>query len=244
MSTIGERIKTARLDRGINQRRLCELANITETTLSRYENGTREPQAANIGKIARVLNVSTDYLIGTNDDNIPDILKFPLRSDSYVDSVQYKISETIKYNYIKNLVTELKNNYGKDVYKLASDISLNIVTLESDLCYNFHAVYNNIGRVHFLFLNPLIPQEEEKAIITHIIGYMILFNSPNPYYLFNFNNSNTFDMGQRANIFAAEYLIDDDIFIRALALGNDIAIANDLQVPVNFIEHKRNLITK
>ena len=116
MSTIGERIKTARLDRGINQRRLCELANITETTLSRYENGTREPQAANIGKIARVLNVSTDYLIGTNDDNIPDILKFPLRSDSYVDSVQYKISETIKYNYIKNLVTELKNNYGKDVY--------------------------------------------------------------------------------------------------------------------------------
>ena len=68
MSIIGERIKTARLERGINQRTLCELADITETTLSRYENGTREPQASLIWKIAKVLNVTTDYLIGNVDD--------------------------------------------------------------------------------------------------------------------------------------------------------------------------------
>ena len=245
MSIIGERIKTARLERGINQRNLCLLADITETTLSRYENGTREPQASAIGKIAKILNVSTDYLIGNVDD-----IKYKTETEVKVVSneinypLQYRVMENRKYGYIKTIVSDLKNESGHDVYKLASDYLLTISYLDDSINYNFKGVYNNAWGRHFLFLNPNISELEAKVIIIHMIGYITLFNNPNTYYFYDFINSNTFEVGQKSNIFAAEYLIDDDIFIRALALGDDNAIANELQVPVNFIEHKRNLITK
>lgn len=245
MSIIGERIKTARLERGINQRNLCLLADITETALSRYENGTREPQASAIGKIAKILNVSTDYLIGNVDD-----IKYKTETEVKVVSteinypLQYRIMEKRKYSYIKGIVSDLKKESGNDVYKLAADYFLTITKLRDDVSYNFKAVYNNAWGRHFLFLNPNISESEIKIIIVHMIGYMTLFNNPNTYYFYDFINSNTFDIGQKSNIFAAEYLIDDDIFIRSLSLGDDTVIANEFEVPVNFIEHKRNLIIK
>ena len=43
MESIGERITKARRYLGMNQKELCEKADINEATLSRYENGLREP---------------------------------------------------------------------------------------------------------------------------------------------------------------------------------------------------------
>ena len=64
MDTIGQRITKARRYLGMNQKELCEKTNINEATLSRYENGIREPKAATLSKIAEVLDVSCDYLLG------------------------------------------------------------------------------------------------------------------------------------------------------------------------------------
>jgi transcriptional regulator with XRE-family HTH domain len=36
-------------------------------TISRYENNQREPEFANLIKIAQFFNVSTDYLLGMKD---------------------------------------------------------------------------------------------------------------------------------------------------------------------------------
>lgn len=67
MDTIGERITKARRYLGMNQKELCEKAEINEATLSRYENGLREPKAATLSKLAEVLEVSTDYILGITD---------------------------------------------------------------------------------------------------------------------------------------------------------------------------------
>jgi transcriptional regulator with XRE-family HTH domain len=67
MKTIGEKIQILREERNLKQKELAELAGITEATLSRYENGKREPKGEIISKLATVLNVSTDYLLGRND---------------------------------------------------------------------------------------------------------------------------------------------------------------------------------
>ncbi|ABR33789.1 helix-turn-helix domain-containing protein [Clostridium beijerinckii] len=67
MKTIGEKIQILREERNLKQKELAELAGITEATLSRYENGKREPKGEIISKLANVLNVSTDYLLGRND---------------------------------------------------------------------------------------------------------------------------------------------------------------------------------
>lgn len=238
---IGERIKTAREARGLKRKQLCELAGITESALSRYENETREPQAAVLGKIAQILNVSTDFLIG-NADELER--KVDTIDSSIIGSLQHKIINKIQYRYIKDIVSNLKLEVGNDINKLMSELRLSTSYLQEDIHYNFKAIYNNILGKQYLFLNPNISKLEETAIIFHIIGYIMLFNNPNTYCFYDFTASDKSNTGRQANIFAAEYLIDDDIFLNKLTIGDDTIIANELQVPLNFIEHKRNLIIR
>ena len=68
METIGYRISKARRHMNSNQKELATKANITEGSLSRYENDIREPKAAALTQLAEALNVSTDYLLGLTDD--------------------------------------------------------------------------------------------------------------------------------------------------------------------------------
>ena len=67
MDTIGERITKARLRLNMNQKELCEKTGITESTLSRFERGLREPRASAIKELSKALEVSFDYLMGATE---------------------------------------------------------------------------------------------------------------------------------------------------------------------------------
>ena len=67
MDTIGERITKARLRLNMNQKELCEKTGITESTLSRFERGLREPRASAIKELSKALEVSFDYLMGVTE---------------------------------------------------------------------------------------------------------------------------------------------------------------------------------
>ena len=64
---IGEKILMLREKKEMKQKELAELVGITEATLSRYENGKREPKSEIVTRIANILEVSTDYLLGIDD---------------------------------------------------------------------------------------------------------------------------------------------------------------------------------
>lgn len=55
--------------KGINQKDLADMTGITEATISRYINGTREPKGSLLRLIADKLNVSVDYLMGMEGVN-------------------------------------------------------------------------------------------------------------------------------------------------------------------------------
>jgi len=63
MKTIGEKLLILREERNLKQKELAELACITEAALSRYEKGEI------ISRLAKILNVTTDYLLNDEDSN-------------------------------------------------------------------------------------------------------------------------------------------------------------------------------
>src|SRR5262245_11879997 len=71
---IGERIRTARLDYGkrrgkdLSQEELAQLAGVRHNTISRAERGETKPNATTLEAIARVLQVSSDWLLGLSED--------------------------------------------------------------------------------------------------------------------------------------------------------------------------------
>lgn len=63
-----ERLKECRLRRGLQQDELARLLKTNASTMSRIENGKKQPDPEMIIMIAELFNVSTDYLLGLVDD--------------------------------------------------------------------------------------------------------------------------------------------------------------------------------
>ncbi len=62
--TVGEKIKSKRLEKGLTQKKLGELTGIAEPTIRRYEAGKLNPKKETIKKIADGLEISPADLIG------------------------------------------------------------------------------------------------------------------------------------------------------------------------------------
>jgi len=67
--SFAQRLKKARIDKGLSQTELGHLAGIHYTQIGRYENKGAQPSAVILAKLANALEVSSDYLTnGTPDD--------------------------------------------------------------------------------------------------------------------------------------------------------------------------------
>lgn len=63
---IGKSIKAIRIEQGLSQQRLADLIGITHASISYWENGVNIPNVLDIWKIADILNVTIDELVGRN----------------------------------------------------------------------------------------------------------------------------------------------------------------------------------
>jgi transcriptional regulator with XRE-family HTH domain len=71
--TLGEKIKIARLRKKMSQKDLGELADVHQKNISKYEQNLVIPSAVALKKIADVLEVTTDYLLGDERGIIQDV---------------------------------------------------------------------------------------------------------------------------------------------------------------------------
>lgn len=67
MTLFSTRLKKLRQQRKLTQEDLGKLINVTKVSISGYENGNRTPDMETLQKIADVLEVSLDYLLGRSE---------------------------------------------------------------------------------------------------------------------------------------------------------------------------------
>lgn len=67
------RISNLRKQANLSQNDLGKIIGVAQNTLSQWENGLREPDFHSVIKISEYFNVSTDYLLGKEED-MPDEL--------------------------------------------------------------------------------------------------------------------------------------------------------------------------
>lgn len=72
MSMTSERLQALRKARGYSQQDVANLIGVGRTTYLKYENGDNKP-TRKINELARLFQVSTDYLLGNTDNPVaPD----------------------------------------------------------------------------------------------------------------------------------------------------------------------------
>lgn len=83
-----DNLRAARERKGMTQKELAENIGVAKSTYSLYESGNREPNVQTIKKIADILNVSADELLGIDDS--------PITIAAHFDGTEYTEAELDK----------------------------------------------------------------------------------------------------------------------------------------------------
>lgn len=68
-----DRLKATRVRSGYTQEALAQEIGTDKKQISRWEGGIFTPNTETLIKIAQILNISTDYLLGLSDDPMPNM---------------------------------------------------------------------------------------------------------------------------------------------------------------------------
>lgn len=68
MSTFSQKLRELRLDKNLSMRQLANVIGATDAAVSNWENDLNEPKLSYIVKLSLCFDVSTDYLLGLEDD--------------------------------------------------------------------------------------------------------------------------------------------------------------------------------
>lgn len=100
MATFQTKIKELRINSGLTQQELAKKLNCSQSTITMWENGKRQPDIETLEVIADLFNVDMNFLVGTSDNTtmILDSNQFELLSlfDQLNDSGKKLILNTIR----------------------------------------------------------------------------------------------------------------------------------------------------
>jgi transcriptional regulator with XRE-family HTH domain len=69
----GHRLRQLREEQGYSRREVAEKIGMTETQIVRYENGSSDATGDALTQLAKVFNVSVDFLLGLTDNPKPNV---------------------------------------------------------------------------------------------------------------------------------------------------------------------------
>lgn len=105
MSILSERIKMLREEYPLTQAQLAEKLDIVSSSISQYESGDRVPSDDIKIKLAKLFDVSLDFLMGLSDIRNPYV--FFTLSEYFNSLTEDEINDVIKYTmFIKKFRQE------------------------------------------------------------------------------------------------------------------------------------------
>lgn len=118
MSILGKRLKYLREKHNYSQKKVADSLGISNVQLSRYESGDRNPEPELIAKFADYYDVTTDFLHGRTDLQVPNINK----NDKEEYNSLEEITKLVKKYGIEQIgffdIEEWKNLTPEDVEEI------------------------------------------------------------------------------------------------------------------------------
>ena len=87
--TLGQKLKKLRADKGMTQKDLAEQLHVTFQTVSKWENDENEPDISTLKELAKLYDVSVDYLISEDEE------KFQTHEEPVVAPVVEQVTKTV-----------------------------------------------------------------------------------------------------------------------------------------------------
>ncbi|EGL4178023.1 helix-turn-helix transcriptional regulator [Listeria monocytogenes] len=121
-----ERIVQLRIKKSISQKELAKKINIDDSTMNKIEKGNRPIRDKELAKIADVLEVSTDYLLGRVKNNIADTIAAHIDSNATEEDIKeilaYIEEKRKEHANEKEInITEVASREDKEINKFVDE---------------------------------------------------------------------------------------------------------------------------
>ena len=110
---VGKRLKELREEKGLTQKELSEMVNLSQQTIGHYEVDRAEPGVKTLEIFARIFNTTVDYLLGISDIRTPPEIQAAHRTDDPMDELPpeaRKSLEEFKAYIIEKYKNKDRNN--------------------------------------------------------------------------------------------------------------------------------------
>ena len=109
--TFADRLKQTRNDRHYTQAQLAVLANVSTKTISNYEQGISEPITRHLLEIAKVLDVTPEYLL-LGDNNM----------NTYTKAIKKELLQLTKFSQIEQIKHQELNSAILSHLEMSEDL--------------------------------------------------------------------------------------------------------------------------
>ncbi len=106
---IGKRIKEIRIEKGLKQDYLAEKTRVNRPNISKYETGEIAIPLDILKEISKILNTSTDYLLGLTECKTPKSNYRALCDDIGIDDTGAEILEDFNFRYERQRLIPILN---------------------------------------------------------------------------------------------------------------------------------------
>jgi transcriptional regulator with XRE-family HTH domain len=109
MSTFGERLKELRKSKNLTQEKLAEQLSVNRDALAKWETDRSYPDINIIRELADLFEVTTDYLLGRNEDNLAARIAEALKQNNgLLSKEEEEFLLKMNLNYIETVRSQKK----------------------------------------------------------------------------------------------------------------------------------------
>ena len=129
------RLRETRKSKGYTQEQISKLLDIGQSAYAKWENGRTEPTLENIVKLSKILDTTTDFLLGTtnidfgNDSKVYEEYK-ELLSQNKKEEIKERYDHSFEF-FIKAVAKQLNISVEEALDKIIQNIGNNLETTET-----------------------------------------------------------------------------------------------------------------
>ena len=123
----GKKLRKVRIHSGMTQQDLADRLGVSKAVVSSYEQDVSTPSFVKLIDIARLFDVSTDYLLSVGDEYMDERFKEPAEGDSGSKDKAKRLTD--RFMGIGDQIRELREERGLSRQELAAALSLSTMAI-------------------------------------------------------------------------------------------------------------------
>lgn len=162
MSYFSAKLKELRKEKGYTQEQMANILEIGQSAYAKWENGRTEPNFGLLLRLSKILDVSTDYLLGNESENS--------LNDDHLHLLEIKSKE------IYSLIEDYYNKIEPKIYDILTELEHQQVRCEEISIILNRLIYISKRRYGFdiqplieTMINRWISFEEQKKLLLELV---------------------------------------------------------------------------